>query len=229
MTDIIKSPLFVQEAIPIRNELVRKFKIESVTGHSFEIENGVQSTSLFKSHLLTYGRSGNRIRQQKYSREGKKILESVYDSKGRLLREIAYETSGKISARLELVYNHDENWIEQLMYLSGDEFHYRIVSSRDAKGRIIEGTYYAPSGQRIRTDSYIYDHRGRLISISMGHMGEWNYEYDGDNNLTKKTGDLPSASAFGENFEFRYNNEGLLVQRNHLHYSITAFAYTFFV
>lgn len=218
-----------QEEIPIRNELVRKFKIESVTGHSFEIKNGVQSTSRFKSHLLTFGRSGNRIRQQKYSREGKKILETIYDSKGRPLREIAYDPSGNISYRFEFVYKHDDNWIEQLMYLSGDELHYRIGFNRDAKGTIIEGTYYAPSGQRIRTDSYIYDNRGNLEKISMGHMGEWICEYDENDNLTRKTGDLPSASAFGESFEYQYDDRGLLIQTNHLYHSVTVFKYTFWI
>jgi hypothetical protein len=63
--------------------------------------------------------------------------------------------------------------------------------------------------------------------VSMAHMGEWIYEYDEDDNLKKKTGLLPSASAFGENFEFQYDRRGLLVQSHHLHYNITVFEYSF--
>jgi YD repeat-containing protein len=224
----IEDPLFVQEEIPIRNRLVRRFKIESVMGQSFEIKNGMQLPSGFKSYLLTYDRTGNRIRQQKYSREGRTICEWIYDRKGRPLQEIAYETSGEIKYRFEFVYDHDDNWMEKRMYLSSNKPHYRIVSHRDAHGRIITGNYYDSSGQWIRTDSYIYDDRGRLVRMSMGHMGEWIYEYDENNNLKKETGNLSSASVFGENFEFLYNDQGLLMRTKHLHYSVTVFEYTFF-
>ena len=225
----IEDPLFAQEEIPIRHSLIRKFEIESVTGKSFEIKNGIHSSNGFKSHLLMCGRPGNRIRREKFNREGKMIYQWIYDEKGRPLREIAYEDSGKINYRIELIYNHDDDWKEKRVYLSGHDIHYRIVANREAKDRLTQGIYYDSSDQRIRTDSYVYDDRGRLVRVSMGHMGEWIYEYDEDDNLKKKTGLLPSASAFGENFEFQYDGRGLLVQRNHLHYSITVFEYTFFV
>ena len=225
----IEDPLFAQEEIPIRPPLIRKFAIESVTGRSFEIDNGIRSSKGFKSYLLLYGRSGNRSRQEKYNREGKTIYEWVYDEKGTPLREIAYEASGKINYRIECIYDHGDYWKEKRFYLSGNDIHYRIVANRDAKGRLTEGIYYDSDNQRIRTDSYVYDDRGRLVTVSMGHMGEWTYEYDEDDNLKKKTGLLPSASAFGNNFEFQYDDRGLLVQSNHLNYSVTIFEYTFFV
>jgi hypothetical protein len=223
----LDTPLFVQEAIPIRDEVARRFKIESVTGHSFDIVNEVQSAHQFRSHALAYDPSGHRILFQEYDRDGARILERTYDSNGRPLREIAYETSGRVSTRFVYVYEGDEAWVEQRVYLSGDALHYKIVSNRDAQGRIVEGVYLEPSGQTIRTDSYLYDDGGRLIQISMGYMGEWIFEYDGGN-LAKKTGYLPSASAFGANFEYGYDDRGLLMRMNHLHYRVTAFEYTFF-
>jgi YD repeat-containing protein len=225
----IEDPLFSQEEIPIRNSLIRKFEIESVTGQSFEIKNGIRSSNGFKSHLLMCGRPGNRSRQENFNREGKMIYERIYDERGRPLREIAYEASGTTTYRIESIYNHDDDWKEKRVYLSGNEIQYRTVANRKAKGRLTEGIYYDSSDQRIRTDSYVYDDRGRLVRVSMGHMGEWIYEYDEDDNLKKKTGFLPSASAFGENFEFLYDGRGLLVQSNRLHYSITVFEYAFFV
>lgn len=223
----IEDPLFAQEEIPIRHSLIRKFEIESVTGQTFDIENGIRSSNAFKSYLLICGHSGNRSRQEKYNREGKLMYEWLYDEKGRLLREIAYEASGTINYRIESIYNHDDDWKEKRMYLSGNDIHYRIVANREAQGRLTEGIYYDSSDQRIRIDAYVYDDRGRLVRVSMGHMGEWIYEYDEDDNLKKKTGLLPSASAFGENFEFQYDGRGLLVQSNYLHYNITVFEYTF--
>ena len=223
-----EDPLFAQEEIPIRDSLIRKFGVESVTGQTFEVNDGIRSPDGFRSYLLTCGRSGKRSRQEKYGRDGKMIHEWVYDEKGRPLREISYEASGKINYRIETLYDHDEYWKERRVYLSGDAVHYRIAANRDAKGRLGEGVYYDSSGRRIRTDTYVYDDRGRLVTVSMGHMGEWTYEYDEDDNLRKKTGLLPSASAFGENFEFQYDGQGLLAQTNHLNYSITVFEYAFF-
>lgn len=225
---MVEDPLFVQEEVPIRNELAIKFKIETITGQSFEIKNGVQSPTGFTSHLLAYDRSGNRIRQQKYNREGKTVHDWMYDPKGRLLQEIAYDASGRINYRFELVYDHADEWKEKQMYLSSGELGYRVVSNRDADGRIITGTYYDPAGKNIRTDSYIYDGRGRLAKMSMGHMGEWIYEYYEDDSLKRKTGHLPGASVFGEDFEFEYDDRGLLIRTNHLYFSVTVFEYTFF-
>lgn len=222
-----ENPLFVQEEIPIRNELVCKFKIKSITGESFEIKNDMQSPSGFKSYLLIYDYSGYRIRQQKYTLEGKTTYEWIYDPRGRPYQEIAYESSGKINYKFEFIYD-DENWSEKRMYLSSNELNYRVVPNRDAHGRIITENYYDSPGQRIRTDSYIYDDLGRLVKVNMGHMGEWIYEYDGKNNLIKKIGNLPSVSAFGENFEFQYDDRGLLKQMIHFQYSVTVFEYTFF-
>ena len=224
----LDTPLFVQEAIPIRDEMARRSKIESVTGHSFDIVNEVQSAQQFKSHALTYGSSGHRTLYQEYDHDGARILEKTYDSYGRPLREIAYETSGRVSTRFEYVYDRGEAWVEQRVYLIGDALHYRIVSNRDAQGRIVGAVYLEPSGQTIRTDAYLYDEKSRLIMINMGHMGEWIFEYNGAGNLAKKNGQLPSASAFGANFEYEYDDRGLLTRMNHLHYRVTTFEYTFF-
>lgn len=226
---IIDDPLFAQNEVPIRDKFVHKFKIKSVTGDSFEIENARKSPTGFRSNLLDYDRSGNRLVQQKYNREGQIIHEWGYDSNGRLEGDDTYEASGRISFRFEYLYDHDGNWNKKLMYLSGVEPHYIIIANRDVHGRILEGVYYDASDQRIRTDSYIYDDRDRLVGMSMGHMGEWVYEYNENDNLTRKTGDLPSASVFGESFEYQYDDQDLLIKTNHLYHSVTVFKYTFWV
>lgn len=228
MTTNIRDPLFVEEEIPIRNERVRTLKIRILTGRSFENEKDLRLQSGFQSYLLKFDRSGNRTQQQKYNREGHKIQEWIYDSRGKLLREVTYDTAGRISNRFEYVYDQKGNWKEKLMYLEDDMLNYRIAANRDGDGRILESIYYDSSGKRIRTDSYIYNNHGRLVRLSMGHMGEWIYEYDRNFYLKRKSGNLPSASAFGENYEFEYNDRGLLIRMNHLHYNITIFEYTFF-
>lgn len=228
MTTIIRDPLFTEEEIPIRNERVRTLKIRAVTGCSFENEEDLRLQSGFRSHLLAFDRSGNRTQQQKYNHEGLKIQEWIYDSGGKLMREVTYDAAGRISNRLEYVYDQKGYWKDKLMYLADDTLNYSIAANRDRDGRILESTFYDSSGKQIRLDSYIYDDNGRLVKLSMGHMGEWIYEYDQYFYLKRKIGNLPSASAFGENYEFEYNDRGLLIRMNHLHYSITIFEYTFF-
>jgi YD repeat-containing protein len=218
-------PLFVQEEIPIRDSVIGKFGIESVTGKTFEIKNGIPAPPGFKSHLLMCDGARKRT-LQKYNREGLVIHEWIYNDRGELLREIDSEGSGKINYRIESIYGHEINWTEKQVYLSGNEIHYRIVADRDPEGRLTEGTYYDSSDQRIRTDSYIYDDRGRLVKVSMGHLGEWIYEYDENDNLKRMTGNLASSSGFGENFEFEYEERELLIKRSHLNYEVTIFDYT---
>jgi YD repeat-containing protein len=224
----IEEPLFVVEEVPIRNELVRRLHIESITGESFNIKNHEPSASRFKSHLLTYDRSGNRRNHWKYDPEGAVVYEWVYDLEGRPLKEVAYHAKSQVNYEFRFIYDHQENWREKKMYVHGNQVSYVIIPDRDARGMILNGHYYDSSGRRIRTDSYIYDDRNRLVRISMGHMGEWIYEYDENSNLKSKSGNSPSADVYGETFEFQYDDRWLLKRMNHLHRSATEFEYTFF-
>ena len=200
----IEDPLFVQEEIPIRNELVLKLKIETIIGESCEIKNGIQLSDYFKSHWLAYDFYGNKTREQKYNRDGKVICDWIYGLKGKLKLEIKYDNSGKVSYRIHFVYDNTGYWKEKRIYLSSGEFHYRIVSNRDTFGKIITSTYYDSSGQIIRTDSYIYEGSDKLVKMNMGHMGEWIYEYDEKSNLKNKIGHLLAMSILGENFQYKY-------------------------
>lgn len=223
----IPVPLFVQEEIPIRSDMIRRFKIESITGYTSETKNGMQLSNSFRSYSLTYDHLGNQIRQEKYNSEGKKIQVWEYDEKGRLQRETAYDTSGRVNYRLELIYNGDEDWQEKQMWLANDRLHYRIVANRDVNGCLLDATYYDSSDQNMRTDSYVYDERGELLRMNMGHMGEWVYEYDENENLKMKVGNLTSGNVYGESYTYEYNNLGLLIKINELHYSTTILNYHF--
>jgi hypothetical protein len=104
--------------------------------------------------------------------------------------------------------------------------HYRIVPKRDTEERLLAGFYYDSTGREIRVDYYFYDECGRLIRISMGQIGEWIFEYYGDSSLKRKIGNLSGGNAFGEIFQFQYDDRRLLLRMNHLHHDITVFEYT---
>ena len=226
VVELIDNPLFVEEEIPLPTAAARVNRIQSVTGRTFEIHNGARNTESFRSHLLLYNEAGRKNRQERYNRAGKTVYEWIYDEQGRLLRERAYRDSGEINYQIETIYDHGDQWIEKRMSLPDGRLQWRLTASRDAKGRLVrEGVYHDAAGQIIRIDSYMYDDHGRLITISMGPLGAWSFEYDDAGNLKKKTGDLPSSSLFGETFEFHYDNRGLLVERNHLNHEVTVFDY----
>jgi hypothetical protein len=220
-----QDPCFVKEEIPLRADLVHRFKIDTVIGRTWMIKNSELSSRGFKSHLLKYDSCGNKVNQQKYDRDGKVIYAWMY-AKGLPVKEVSYESSGRINYTFEFVYNNSKNWKEKRLYLSSGLFHYCIVPHRDVLERIVTATYYDSSSREIQKDSYFYDNFGRLIRMKVGQMGEWVFEYATDNNLKKRTGNLSGASIFGENFEFQYDDRGLLVRINHLHHDTTVLEYS---
>jgi len=113
------------------------------------------------------------------------------------------------------------------MYYGPGILNYRIVAERDANGRLSRATYYDATGAIKRSDSYVYDHLGRLVCIDMGNMGQSVYEYE-NQNLVRRSRNLPGASAYGDVAEFAYDYRGLLTSMDHLHFSVTSLSYTFF-
>lgn len=224
----VEDPLFVQDEIPIRSTRIREAGVETITGYTFPIENGVQSPHGFKSHVVTYDKSGMRVRQQKYNSEGTLIHEWRFDSEGRPLEEIAFGASGEVSYRFAFVYSDAGPWVEKRMYLGSGDLHYRIAATRTEDGRIAAATYYDASGRQLRTDTYVYDGTGRLVEVDAGQMGAWIYEYDERNNLKRRTENTPGMSVLGNVVEFEYDDRGLLLRMTHLHYSVTTVEYGYF-
>jgi YD repeat-containing protein len=226
VTTMLEDPLFVDEEIPLRPTPVHDYRISSITGRTFETREGSRETEGFRSHLLRYS-SGKRIRQERYNRAGTIVYKWIYDDQGRPIREIAYQDSGEINYQIESAYEDHDQWIEKRMSLPDGRVNWRLVPQRNTEGILLECVYYNSQDQILRSDAYIYDKQGRLVTLDMGDFGEWTYQYDEAGNLTRKTGNLASASMLGETFEFRYDARSLLVERDHLNYEVTVFDYGF--
>ncbi|MFZ0772824.1 MAG: hypothetical protein WCA49_10340 [Candidatus Sulfotelmatobacter sp.] len=223
----LQDPLFVEEEVPIPDQAAHRCGVKSVTGFTSAIVNEVASPNRFKSCLLTYDKQGNKTLHQQFDRDGKLIHEWFYDGEGKLVQEIAYEGSGKVDWRFDVAYDN-RGWKEKRMYSAPDRLHYTIVADRDAGGTLWRATYSNPTGETIRSDSYLYDSRGLLERVDMGHMGERLYEYDSHERLQRKTVNLPGASAYGEVYEFEYDDRDLLTHITRLHFSATLLDFTFF-
>lgn len=220
---IIEDPLFVDEEIPLRPAAVRDNRIRSVTGRTFEMRDGIRETEGFRSHLLSYDGAGKKKRQERYNRTGRTVYEWIYDEQGRVVQEKAYRDSGEINHQIETVYDHTDHWIEKRRSAPDGRIDWRMLPKRDKDGRLLESVYHNSQNQIIRSDVYIYDEQRRLIRVDMGDFGEWIYRYDEAGNLTRKTGNLASASILGETLEFQYDDRGLLTERDHLGSDMTRF------
>ncbi len=222
-----KDPLFVEEEIPLSDAIARQQGVKTVSGFTSTIVNEVPTPIGFKSYLLTYDKLGNKTLHKKFNSDGKPTHEWIYDGNGKLAQEIAYEGSGKADWRFDIIYGNG-GWKEKRMYSAPDNLQYTIVADRDASGKLLRANYSDPTGKTIRLDLYVYDSRGLLERVDMGHMGDRLYEYDSHQRLMRKIVNLPGASAYGEIYEFEYDDRDLLTRIVRLHFSVTALDFTFF-
>jgi hypothetical protein len=221
-----QDPLFVEEEIPIRDQTARRCSVESVTGNTVRIVGEVSSEEGFSNYLLTYDRNAHRVRQEKSDRAGGVIWRCAYDDEGRLREEIFYKAPGEVDYQFDIVYDGGL-WKERLMYSGPTRLHYRIVAERDANGMLLRAIYYDRAGVIKRYDSYVYDHLGQLTHVDMGNLGQCAYEYE-NQNLIRRSRNLPGASVYGDVTEFAYDERGLLTRMDHLHFSVTSLSYAFF-
>ena len=225
MAAAYRDPLFVEEEVPIRDDMAHRAGVRSLTGRTAALPAESASAS-FTSYFIEYDGQGSRIRHEKFDRSGKLVGRWLYDGQGRLCQEIVYDPNGNVHYRLDLI-GGGNGWTEKRMYYLPDRLHYRIAADRDASGRLSRATYLDSAGQAIRSDSYDYDSRGLLTRVVMGHMGECVYEYDERRNLKRRCKNLPGMSVFGDVQEFEHDDRNLLIRMEHLHFSVTTFAFTF--
>ncbi len=218
-------PLFVEEEVPIRDDIARQGGVQSMSGHTVSVVAGPPSASGFRSYYLEYDATGNRIRHEKFDCDGKLVRRWRYDVQGRLSQEITYDAKGDIQYRLDVVRDR-QGWTEKQMYSPLDRLQYRIAADRDVSGRLLRVAYHNPAGQIIRSDSYEYDSLGLLVRVAAAAMGEYIYEYDQRQNLKRKFRNLPGMSVYGDVHEFEYDDRNLIIRMDHLHFSVTTFAFT---
>lgn len=221
-----QDPLFVEEEIPICDQAAGRCAVESVTGNTIRVVGDAPSEESFRSYLLEYDRDGNRTRQEKFDRPGRLIWRCAYDDEGRLRKETFYKAPGEVDYQFDIVYD-DDRWKEKRMYSGPGRLHYRIAAERDANGKLLRAIYYDETGVIKRSDSYVYDHLGQLVHVDMGNTGQCVYEYE-NQNLIRRSRNLPGASVYGDFAEFEHDYRGLLTRMDHLHFSVTSLSYTFY-
>lgn len=218
MAPVADDPLYVEEEIPVCDRMAHREGVQTVVGWAHEhvqavvgwerpIEAAPQSPRGYRSYLLSYDASGRRIGQELLDSSGRVLRAWQYEA-GRLLRELAYSRDGQLERRCELVYGSGELWREKRMYAASGEPMHHILADRDATtGRLLTATYVrsgAPA-DAIREDRYRFDDRGRLVEVGMGPLGECLFEYGEDHGLlTRRSRNLPGASAFGDVIELEY-------------------------
>lgn len=215
-----QDPLYVEDDVPICDEVARRYRAESVTGHAYPLTGDEVSTSGYKSYFLAYD-VGRRIVQECFNPDGNVVRRWVYDD-GNAKQELLYDRSGNLDSRFDIFYLGDY-WNEKQMYDAQGTLKYRIVGDRSVDGRLSKATFYAASGELIRSDSYLYDSVGLLLRVNLGEIGKREFKYDQHHDLIRRSTSLPGASVYGDVDEFDYDNRGLVSRKTHLHGCATLF------
>jgi hypothetical protein len=222
---LASDPLYVEEEVPIRDEIAHLAGIRSITCHTTAIVTGSLPAHSYASYYLEYDERGTRIRHEKFNCDKKLVRRWLYDVRGNLSQEITYDSRGDIDYWFEVMGN-GQGWTEKRMYSRPNHLQYRIAAERNGSGRLRRTTYYDSNAQAMRADSYSYDSMGLLVRVEVGGMGECLYEYDQRQNLKRKSKILPGMSEYGEVYEFTYDDRDLVVRMEHLHFSVTTFVFT---
>lgn len=215
-----QDPLYVEDEVPIRDEVARRYRVESVTGHTYPMIGGRVSANGYKSHFLAYD-GGRRVVQECFNPDGNVVRRWVYDD-GNSKQEFLYDRFGNLDSRFDIFYLGDY-WNEKQMYDAQGTLKYRIVGDRLIDDRLSKATFYAASGELIRSDFYLYDRVGLLLRVNIGQIGQRLFNYDQNDNVIKRSTSLPGASIFGDVDEFDYDNRGLVSRKTHLHDCATLF------
>ena len=113
------------------------------------------------------------------------------------------------------------------MVAASGELMYSVVADRDATGRLLTATYVQAGGaDAIRSDTYRFDDHGRLVEVDMSPLGDCVFEYGATHGLlTRRSRNLPGASAFGDVLELEYDTRELPVRLTHENQSLTVLEY----
>lgn len=207
MAPAADDPLYVEDEIPICDRVCRRERVETVVGR----------TDGYRSFVLAYDASGRRVHQEQLDSSGRVLRRWLYED-GRRLQELAYDRDGQLEWRCELVYRPDGLWREKRMYAASGEPMHSIAADRDANGRLLTATFVQAGGEAdvMRVDTYRYDDRGRLGEVDMGALGDCVFEYGAAHGLlTRRSRNLPGASAFGDVLELEYDTRELPVRLSH--------------
>lgn len=219
-------PLYVEHEVPVCDRVARREQVARVVGRTVAVQDASASPG-YLSYVLTYDRLGRRAHEERINDSGQ-IVECWRYHQGRLVEELAYDANARLERRCEVVYGEGSLWGEKRIRGASGELMHRIVAERDADGRLL-GTIYVRDGsadEPIRTDRYRYDDRGRLVEVAVGHLGACRFEYQADPCLlTRRSRDLPGASAFGDVLEVHYDARHLPVTLDHKHLALTLLHY----
>jgi hypothetical protein len=210
-------PLYVEDEIPICDRVCLRERIETVVGR----------TDGYRSFVLAYDASGCRVHQELLDSSGRVLRRWLYEQ-GKPLQELAYGRDGRLDWRWEIVYRPDGLWQEKRMHAASGEPMHSVVADRDANGRLLTATYVKAGGgaDAIRVDTYRYDDRGRLVEVDMGALGDCVFEYGAAHGLlTRRSRDMPGASAFGDVLELEYDTRELPVRLTRANRSLTVLEY----
>ncbi len=199
--------------------LKRKY-INKYDGNGLELESNEYGMdgNLTVRVTYSYDDKGNMIQSEGYKSDGG--LTSRYknecDNKGNILQRIGYKPDGSLNSKWVYSYDENGNMVKSSIYnLDGtikNQYNYKY----DGKKNLIEEDKYQSDVTLEYRVVNKYDDRGNQIEESkfkadgsLDYQNTWKYEFDAQNNWTKKF--VYKNNIIGHVFirEIRYYNENL--------------------
>ncbi|HEY5960113.1 MAG TPA: RHS repeat domain-containing protein [Polyangiaceae bacterium] len=230
-----QDPLIVLDPVPVSDEFACRWQIASIrVTSSVGLPLEANTTELAATELarvdlasLSFSSVGHRVELVLFDPTGQMTSRQLHDNDGKPTH-IIYYNHGAGTNRLEFVYDSNRIWREQRMLHPDGTLNYSIVALRAPDGLLLASVYRGALAQQSRTDTCVYDAKGRLARLDMGNLGEWLFEYDDSGRLIGKTGSLVSMNALGERYQYHYDERGWLVRIDQIDVRSLEFTYQVF-
>ncbi len=167
-----------------------------------------------------YDNNGNRISEFEYDSDGNKFLESKYeyDNNNNVISEFEYDHYGNIISKYKYEYDHNNNRILLIEYdYDGNIISkYKYEYEYNDKDNIIQCISYNEKDEIDSKSQREYDDSNNLIYMStenytngtFSSKSEYNYEYDGNNNITRKR--ISGTNYLNGEYIYKYDDNGNL-------------------
>jgi YD repeat-containing protein len=101
--------------------------------------------------------------------------------------------------------------MEDAMYLGGERFHGKWVTTLEESGKVAERSWQNRDGVVEVTEHREYDEAERLIARTRGNVAAWRYRYDSEGRLAGVTGGYHSDDEPSDT-EMEYDDDGRLIR-----------------
>lgn len=184
----------------------------SATGWTRTFSRDGAETSLYKSSFTEFGARDQRLEEIVFDPTSRIDKKKLFDNHGNMFEKVTYNANGSINFTQFFKYDKVGNEVEVLMYLGGERFHGKWVSTVDSNCRVIERVWYNNEGKQVVRESIEYDSKDFIYKRIRGNVAEWSYQHDDAGRLIRIVGGYFSSDD-PDDMDIEYNEEAHLIKK----------------